>query len=130
MTTTIPTSESERAYAPAEAAERTGLSIDTLRYYERIGLLPAVPRTVGGRRRYRERDLDTLGLLNCLRDTGMPIREMQRFAALLAAGDSTVPERIALLEEHRDTARRRIAQLQEQLERIERKIAHYEAEMA
>jgi DNA-binding transcriptional MerR regulator len=129
MTMSMTTTSDERAYAPAEAAERTGLSIDTLRYYERIGLLPAVPRTVGGRRRYRERDLDTLGLLNCLRDTGMPIREMQRFAALLAAGDSTVPERIALLQEHRDTARSRIAQLQEQVERIERKIAHYEGEL-
>ena len=126
MTTTT---QPEAAYAPAEAAERTGLSIDTLRYYERIGLLPAVPRTVGGRRRYRERDLDTLGLLNCLRDTGMPIREMQRFAALLAAGDATIPARIELLQAHRDSAQRRIAELQGQLERIERKIAHYEGEV-
>ena len=68
-------------YSPGQVAEKTGFSLDTLRYYERIGLLPAVPRTVGGRRRYRERDLDTLGLLNCLRDTGMPIFLLNLFIA-------------------------------------------------
>ena len=64
-------------YSPAEAAQKTGFSLDTLRYYERIGLLPPVGRTAGGRRRYGDTDLLWLMTLRCLRDTGMPLREMR-----------------------------------------------------
>lgn len=120
------TTGTDETYAPAAAAARTGLSLDTLRYYERIGLLRAVPRTAGGRRRYRGSDLDVLSLMSCLRDTGMPVRDMRRYAALLHEGDATEPARLALLREHRAEVDRRIARLEAQAARIDAKIAYYE----
>ena len=66
-------------YSPGETAERSGFSLDTLRYYDRIGLLGELSRTAGGRRRFTDHELGWLGMLRCLRDTGMPIAEMQRF---------------------------------------------------
>jgi len=108
-----------------EAAEETGLNAHTLRYYERIGLLEAVPRAAGGHRRYRADDLGWVGLLHCLRATGMPIREMQRFAALARGGNATVPDRIALLAAHEQSVLARQRELDRNLETIRGKIAHY-----
>ena len=72
----------------AEAAERSGLTPDTLRYYERDGLmLRRVDRSATGHRRYTESDLRWIDLLNCLRGTGMPIREVRQYAELVRAGD-------------------------------------------
>lgn len=76
-------------YAPSEAARRSGFSLDTLRYYERIGLLNEVGRTSGGRRVFTDDDLDWLMLFRCLRDTGMPIAEMCRYAELVREGEHT-----------------------------------------
>jgi len=70
------------SFSPAEAAEHSGLSIDTLRYYEREGILPAVARTAGGRRTYTDDDLARLEFLRCLRETGMPIAKLRRYAEL------------------------------------------------
>lgn len=70
----------------AEVARRTGLTADTLRYYERIGLIAAVPRAPGGQRRYASADLDWLAFLLRLRETGMPIQGMQAFARLRSQG--------------------------------------------
>lgn len=112
-------------YTVGEASERTGFTVDTLRYYEREGLLDPVDRTYGGRRRYTEGDLEWLGLLSCLRGTGMPIGEMRAFAELIRAGDGNHAERAALLEAHRARVLETIAQLQEQLARVEGKITYY-----
>jgi DNA-binding transcriptional MerR regulator len=109
----------------AEAAERTGLSAHTLRYYERIGLLDPVRRGVGGQRRYGEEDLQWVTFLQRLRATGMPIRDMQRYADLRRAGDSTIPERRMLLEEHRDELIARIEELQRELRALTDKINFY-----
>ena len=82
----------------AEAAEQTGLTPDTLRYYERDGLmLRRVDRSTTGHRRYTEADLHWIGLINCLRGTGMPIREVRRYADLVRAGDGNETERLDLL---------------------------------
>jgi DNA-binding transcriptional MerR regulator len=72
------------SYSPGEAASKTGFSLDTLRYYERIGLLPPVDRTAGGWRRYSDTDLLWLMTLRCLRDTGMSVRQMRDFIDLAA----------------------------------------------
>lgn len=69
-------------YSPGQTAEKTGFSIDTLRYYERIGLLGEIDRTAAGRRRFSEDDIGWLGMLRCLRETGMPIADMLRFSEL------------------------------------------------
>ncbi len=73
-------------YSPGEVAEKTGFSIDTLRYYERIGLLAHIGRTANGRRAFTDDDVAWLGTLRCLRDTGMPIARMQRYARLTPGG--------------------------------------------
>ncbi|RKN08056.1 MerR family transcriptional regulator [Streptomyces radicis] len=114
-----------RFYSPSQAAEQTGFSLDTLRYYERIGLLHSIDRTAGGRRRYSDNDLGWLRLLRCLRDTGMPIAEMIRFARLTRDSEATVPERLAVLEGHDARIEERIARLREQQTQIRGKIDIY-----
>ena len=107
-----------------EAALRTGLSVDTPRYYERAGLIDSVRRTRNGRR-YEEIDLLWLAFLRRLRATGMPIAQVRRFARLRFAGDATAGERRELLEEHARIVRDRLAELAENLEIVERKITHF-----
>jgi DNA-binding transcriptional MerR regulator len=115
----------EATFSVGEAAAQSGFSVDTLRYYERLGLLTGVDRTAGGRRRYTADDLGWLALVSCLRGTGMPVREMQEFAELARAGDHDFAERRALLEAHRERVLAHIAALHEQLRMIDHKIDYY-----
>jgi DNA-binding transcriptional MerR regulator len=108
----------------AEVAERAGVTAHTLRYYERIGLL-TVGRDVSGHRVYTGADFGRVVFLTRLRMTGMPIRDLQRYVALVEAGEATVPARLALLQEHRDAVRTRMAELAVALEAVEYKIATY-----
>src|SRR5690242_6112074 len=97
-------------YSPAEAAAISGFTLDTLRYYEREGILPPVARTAGGHRAYSEADIGTLGFLKCLRETGMPIERLRRYGEL-CRDETTLPERIALLEEHAAAVEREMEEL-------------------
>jgi DNA-binding transcriptional MerR regulator len=117
-------------YSPREAVAKTGFSLDTLRYYERIGLLDDIERNASGQRVFSDDDLAWLGVLRCLRDTGMPIARMRRYAELARGGDETVAERKALLEEHDESIERRIAELRDEQVRIREKIAFYRGELA
>ena len=117
--------DSTPTHSPGETVQLTGFSLDTLRYYERIGLIEPVHRAVGGQRRYREQDVEWLGVLRCLRDTGMPIARMREFAEQVRAGDGTVAHRLALLEEHDRGVADQIALLQRQRGRIREKIDYY-----
>ena len=112
-------------YTPAEAVAKSGFSLDTLRYYERVGLLDRVARTPGGQRVFSDDDLAWLGILRCLRDTGMPIADMQRYADLARGGDETAAERMALLEEHDRRIEDRIASLRDEQRHIRGKIEWY-----
>src|SRR4051794_37290904 len=116
-------------YTPAEAAELSGFSIDTLRYYEREGVLTPIARTAGGRRSYTDDDLGRLGFLRCLRDTGMPIAQLRRYGEL-SADESTLSERIALLEEHEAGVAAAIEELIGQRQRLQGKLAWYREELA
>ena len=109
----------------AEAAEASGVSAHTLRYYEREGLLGRVSRTGNGHRRYGELELEWLRLLTKLRATGMPIREIRAYADLYRSGDTTHPDRLALLEAHRERVRAQVAATERNLELIDRKIDYY-----
>lgn len=111
-------------YTPAETAARSGFSIDTLRYYEREGILPAVPRTAGGHRAYSDAELGLLEFLKCLRETGMPVERLRRYGQLCQVEDS-VPERIALLEEHAEAVERQLAEVLAQQQRLAEKLAWY-----
>ena len=116
--------------SPAEVVERSGFSIDTLRYYERIGLLDRIARSAGGRRQFNEDHLEWLGVLRCLRDTGMPIAEMRRYASSAREGDRTLEERLALLTEHAGRVQHTIDELLCQQEHLNEKIAWYQAQIS
>lgn len=111
----------------AEIARQTGLTPDTLRYYERIGLMAAPLRDAGGRRVYQPRDLDWLRFLIRLRQTGMPIAEMLDYARLRAAGEVTAQARCDLLARHRAALAARIDGLTDCLSVLDQKIATYQA---
>jgi len=116
-------------YSPGQVAEQTGFSLDTLRYYERIGLLDDIARNSGGQRVFTEADVAWLRILRCLRDTGMPIQRMVRYAELARGGDETIRERLEVLEEHDRDIDEKIARLRAEQEHIRAKIAYYQREM-
>jgi DNA-binding transcriptional MerR regulator len=110
----------------AEAARHTGVSAHTLRYYERAGLvITPVDRTQGGSRRYRAEDLKWIKICTKLRATGMPIKDIRRYAQMVAAGPGNEQERLALMEEHRAVVLARLAEVQENLKVIDHKIDVY-----
>jgi DNA-binding transcriptional MerR regulator len=115
----------ERELSIAEAAEISGLSAHTLRYYERARLLEPVCRNRSGHRRYRQADLERITFLARLRATGMPIREVRRYAELMQAGEATNAERLALLEAHRGAVLVGLETTAKSLELIEWKIRFY-----
>ncbi|AVW90571.1 MerR family transcriptional regulator [Celeribacter baekdonensis] len=108
-----------------DLAKRTGITAHTIRYYERIGLLPYAHRDGSGRRDYGEDSVVWIGFLSRLKTTGMPIRDMLRYAKLRAQGDSTGPARAVLLSEHRDRVRAHLAELHSALTVLDTKIAGY-----
>jgi DNA-binding transcriptional MerR regulator len=111
----------------AEAAEQTGLTPDTLRYYEKGGLmLRDVPRSASGHRQFQDADLTWIRLITKLRSTGMPIRDVRRYADLVRAGSGNEQERLDLLRAHRQVVLARLAEVQDHLGAIDFKIGLYE----
>lgn len=108
-----------------ELAHRTGLSVDTLRYYERIGLLPRPPRAASGHREYDASVLTWIEFLQRLKTTGMPIAGMLEYARLRDRGPETARARRRLLEAHRERVRAHVAELQSCLAVLDAKIAGY-----
>ncbi|MCW2754107.1 MAG: MerR family transcriptional regulator [Marmoricola sp.] len=114
----------------AEAAEQTGLTAHTLRYYERDGLmLGAVDRSASGHRRYSAQDLTWILLITRLRSTGMPIRDVRRYAGLVRAGSGNEAERLALLKAHRARVEVQLAEVTGHLRAIDHKIGIYEGQV-
>jgi DNA-binding transcriptional MerR regulator len=111
----------------AEVSRQTGLTAHTLRYYERDGLmLSRIERAESGHRRYSERDLRWLSLLIGLRATGMPIRDIKRYAALVRAGDGNERERLVLLLAHRTRVEAQLSEVTAHLQVVNHKIEVYE----
>jgi DNA-binding transcriptional MerR regulator len=117
-------------YSVGEVSARTGFSIDTLRYYERLGLIAPVERTVGGQRRYRDEDVGWLDFVSCLRDTGMPVERMREFAELCRDGEHTVAERAELLSAHGLRVEAEIDTLRQKLAAIQHKLDYYRGVLA
>jgi DNA-binding transcriptional MerR regulator len=109
----------------AETAAKTGLTPHTLRYYERDGLMLAVDRSASGHRRYTDRDLEWIRLITRLRATGMPIREVRRYAELVRRGPGNEAERLAILRRHREHVRAELEAVTEHLRAIDHKIEIY-----
>jgi DNA-binding transcriptional MerR regulator len=112
-----------------EAAAKCGLSPHTLRWYERIGLLGTIERGGDGRRRFSDGDLDWLSVLIKLRTTGMPVRDMQRYAELVRSGAGQA-ERLELLKRHRQEVRRALASQRECLKLLDAKIGYYSSRLS
>ena len=108
-----------------QVAAATGLSVHTLRYYERCDLIAPIQRATNGHRRYSAQDIRWIQFLTKLRMTGMPIRQLQQYATLLRQQPDAVQERRAILEAHRETVLDHLQQLQENLSMIDWKIQHY-----
>jgi len=126
-----PAAGPEEGVSIADAARRTGVSVHTLRYYERAGLVvTAIDRTTGGRGRYRQLDLDWIKVCTKLRATGMPIKSIRRYAELVSAGHGNEQERLALMEAHRADVIAKLAELEENLKLIDHKIDVYRGRIA
>ncbi|MFI5660592.1 MerR family transcriptional regulator [Streptomyces sp. NPDC051684] len=120
-----PRPEGQDRYTISEVVALTGLTAHTLRWYERIGLMPDVDRSHTGQRRYSNRDLDWLALVGKLRLTGMPVADMVRYAELVRRGEQTFDERRELLEATRRDVLNRVAELQDTLAVLDHKIDIY-----
>ena len=109
-----------------EVSEKYHISQDTLRYYERMQMIPKVHRTSGGIRDYQAEDLRWVELAICMRSAGLPIEVMIEYLRLFQEGDSTIPARLELLNEQMDALRAQKEHLEATMERLSFKIKHYE----
>lgn len=110
----------------AEVSERYSLSTDTLRYYERIGLLPPVNRAESGIRDYNDLDVRRVEFIKCMRSAGLPIDVLTEYISLVQQGDDTIPARKRILQEQRALLAARMAEMQKTLDVLDSKIAIYE----
>ena len=113
----------------AEVSRKYDISADTLRYYERIGLIPPVPRTRGGLRDYGEESCGWIQLMKCMRAAGVQIEALIEYVDLFQQGDATLDARKALLVEQRDQLMSRMAEMQASLDLLNQKIDRYEQGM-
>jgi DNA-binding transcriptional MerR regulator len=119
-----------KEYSIQEVAQLTGVSVHTLRYYERIGLIGDVQRAASGHRRYSDDDIHWIKFLTAFRAAGMSISQIQAYLKLLQAGDATLPERRDLLIAHHRDMREQIRKLSETLAYVEHKIEWHMQEIA
>lgn len=113
----------------SEVSEKYGISPDTLRYYERVGLLPPVRRSKSGLRDYSESDLNWIDFIKCMRNAGLPIEQLAQYVQLFPQGDATVEARKKILQDQRNELAGRIAELQRTLDLLDSKIALYESSL-
>lgn len=109
-----------------EVSEKYGISSDTLRYYERVGMIPPVERTEGGIRNYGEDDIKWVELVLCMRSAGLPIEAIIEYVRLSRLGDSTFKARLELLSEQREALISQKEKIDEMLSRLNYKISKYE----
>ena len=110
----------------AEVGERYGISLDTLRYYERIGLIPPVHRNEGGIRDYNDLDLRRVEFIKCMRSAGLSIEVLIEYVDLVQQGDDTIETRKGILKEQRELLLARMKELQKTLDLLDHKIDVYE----
>lgn len=109
-----------------EVAEKYGLTNDTLRYYERIGLLPRVARTKSGIRDYSENDCNWIAFIKCMRSAGLSIEALTKYVQLYSQGEKTKKARKDLLISQRDFLERRILDMKDTLKKLNYKIENYD----
>ena len=109
-----------------EVSEKYDISQDTLRYYERVGMIPPVTRTAGGIRDYKEEDIRWVELAKCMRSAGIPVETMIEYVKLTQEGDTNIPARLQLLKDQKDLLLEQKSKIDETLERLNYKISRYE----
>lgn len=109
-----------------EVSEKYGISQDTLRYYERVGMIPPVTRTPSGIRNYTDEDVKWVELAICMHSAGLPVEVMIEYLKLFQQGDETIPARLDLLTEQREVLLEQKKQIEQTLDRLNYKIARYE----
>ena len=114
----------------AEVSEKYGLSADTLRYYERIGLIPPVPRSKSGIRDYDETSCGWIEMMKCMRSAGVQIEALIEYVALFQQGEETIAARKAILVEQREQLLARMQDMQRSLDRLNAKIERYDQSVA
>ncbi len=112
-------------YSMKQVSQITGLTAHTLRYYEKEGLLPDVHRTQSGIRRFSQEDLEGLGLICCLKSTGMSIKQIREFVELSLQGDCTLKRRCDMLVAHKRDVEVKMRQMQKHIEKVTHKIAYF-----
>jgi DNA-binding transcriptional MerR regulator len=114
-----------KTYSISEVAKELNLTIYTLRYYDKEGLMPFVERTENGTRLFKESDISALKVVECLKSTGMPIKEIKTFIDWCSEGDSTLQERYDMFLERKASVEVQMAELKKTMEVIEHKCLYY-----
>ncbi|WP_102346041.1 MerR family transcriptional regulator [Bacillus sp. Marseille-P3661] len=112
-------------YSISEVAKELNLTVYTLRYYDKEGLLPFVERTASGIRLFKESDIDALRIIECLKSTGMPIKEIKTFIDWCSEGDSTLQQRYDMFIERKSTVEAQMEELKKTMKLIEHKCSYY-----
>ncbi|MGY5450353.1 MerR family transcriptional regulator [Agarivorans sp. MS3-6] len=118
--------QTPHSFSVKQAAELAGISSDTLRFYEKKGLLFNINRSPSGHRRFSSKNIDWLRFIVCLKSTGMSLDTIKQYRDMLAEGPKTEPQRLQLLLEHKQQTEQKIACLNNNLEHVQRKIEHYQ----
>lgn len=117
-------------YTIGDMAKTLGLATSALRYYDKEGLLPFVERSEGGRRVFKKEDIEWLKVIECLKKTGMQLRDIRSFIEMAMQGDATIKARLELIRTQREAVEKQMAELQETLETLEFKEWYYETALA
>ncbi|MCM3762883.1 MerR family transcriptional regulator [Alkalihalobacillus oceani] len=114
-----------KTYSISEVAKELNLTVYTLRYYDKEGLIPFVERTAGGKRLFKQSDISALKVIECLKATGMPIKEIKNFINWCMEGDSTLQKRYEMFLERKAAVEAKMKELQQTMEVIEHKCSYY-----
>lgn len=114
------------SYTIRQVAERIGLTVPTLRYYDKEGLLPFVDKKPNGTRVFKDEDFEGLAIITCLKNSGVPIKDIKKYMDLCAKGDSTLKGRLEIFLERKESVEKQMEELNKIMETIKHKIWYYE----
>ncbi|WP_186429328.1 MerR family transcriptional regulator [Clostridium sp. BSD9I1] len=114
------------SYTIRQVAEKMGVAVSTLRYYDKEGLLPFVDKKPDGTRVFKDEDFQGLGIIACMKNSGMPIKDIKRYMDLCIEGDNTLKDRLEIFLERKEYVQKQMEELKKVMETIEHKIWYYE----
>ncbi len=117
-------------YSIGTVAEKTGLTTHTLRYYDKVGLLPFIERTPSGQRCFKDSDFEWFAVISCLKNTGMSIKDIKTYIDWCMEGDSTLEKRLEMFRKQKELVTAQMEELQLHMDKINHKIRYYETAVA